>query len=154
MRLRIHRCRSGGFTLIELMFVIVIVAMLAAIAIPGYNNYVERAQIRRAIADIGEMQLVLKRWEVNTQAFPATLAEAGLDGRLDPWGQPYLYLRLAGGKVAGARKDRNLVPINTDYDLYSIGPDGSTSAALTAAAARDDVVRANDGAFIGLGKDY
>jgi general secretion pathway protein G len=52
------------------------------------------------------------------------------------------------------RKDRNLVPINSDYDLYSVGPDGDSSLPLTAATSRDDIVRANDGRFIGKAEDY
>jgi general secretion pathway protein G len=40
------------------------------------------------------------------------------------------------------------------FDLYSRGKDGQTSPALTAASSKDDVVVANDGGFIGLGKNY
>ena len=53
-----------------------------------------------------------------------------------------------------ARKDHSLVPINTDFDLYSMGPDGRSSPPLTAKASRDDIVRANDGAFVGVAADY
>jgi general secretion pathway protein G len=53
-----------------------------------------------------------------------------------------------------ARKDRALVPINTRFDLYSLGKDGRSAAPLTAADSQDDIVRANDGAFIGLARDY
>ena len=56
--------------------------------------------------------------------------------------------------VGEVRKDRNLVPINTDYDLYSAGPDGNSVPPLTAAASRDDIVRANDGRFIGKAEEY
>ncbi len=60
-----------------------------------------------------------------------------------------------GGNVVGqARKDRFLVPINSDYDLYSLGKDGRSVAALTAKDSRDDVVRASDGAFIGLASNF
>ncbi len=146
--------RSRGYTLIELMIVVVVATMLMAIAIPGYQGYVERAQNRNAIAAIGEMQLALYRFELTTGAFPATLAEAGLDGRLDPWGNPYEYLNLAGARRGAVRKDRNLVPINTDFDLYSSGPDGASVGPLTAKASRDDIIRASNGAFIGIADDY
>jgi general secretion pathway protein G len=46
------------------------------------------------------------------------------------------------------------VPINTDFDLYSVGPDGNTQPPLTAPVSRDDIVRANDGRFIGKAEDY
>jgi len=46
------------------------------------------------------------------------------------------------------------VPINSDYDLYSKGPDGLSLKPLTAAPSRDDIVRANNGSFIGIAADY
>jgi general secretion pathway protein G len=52
------------------------------------------------------------------------------------------------------RKDRFLVPINSTYDLYSKGKDGRSVMGLTANDSRDDIIRANDGAFIGLASDY
>lgn len=54
------------------------------------------------------------------------------------------------GGVGGARKDRFLVPINSDFDLYSMGKDGQSVAPLTAQKSHDDVIRASDGAFYGL----
>ena len=59
-----------------------------------------------------------------------------------------------GGAPSHARKDRFLVPINTDFDLYSMGKDGESVPALTAAKSRDDVVRAANGAFIGLASKF
>lgn len=52
------------------------------------------------------------------------------------------------------RKDRFLHPINSDYDLYSRGKDGESVEPLTAQKSHDDVIRANDGAFIGLAKFF
>jgi general secretion pathway protein G len=45
-------------------------------------------------------------------------------------------------------------PINSDYDLYSVGPDGDSSPQLVSKKGRDDIVRANDGEFIGLASEY
>ncbi len=58
------------------------------------------------------------------------------------------------GHPSGARKDRFLVPINCDYDLYSMGPDGETTAPLTAKKSRDDIIRANDGAYVGPASEF
>jgi type II secretory pathway pseudopilin PulG len=55
---------------------------------------------------------------------------------------------------AGARKDRFLVPINSAFDLYSVGKDGASAAPLTVKASQDDIVVANDGGFIGLARRY
>ncbi|MFQ5988854.1 MAG: hypothetical protein ACE5K9_02950 [Candidatus Methylomirabilales bacterium] len=52
------------------------------------------------------------------------------------------------------RKDQFLVPLNSDYDLYSKGKDGQSQPPLTAQARRDDIVRANDGGFVGLAPEY
>ena len=52
------------------------------------------------------------------------------------------------------RKDHNLVPINSDFDLYSMGKDGASAPPLTAASSQDDIIRANNGEYYGYGKDY
>ena len=56
--------------------------------------------------------------------------------------------------ISDARKDGNLVPINTNYDLCSFGKDGKSKAPLRAKDSHDDVIYANDGAFIGLASDF
>jgi general secretion pathway protein G len=78
----------------------------------------------------------------------------------DAWGNPYQYLKIAGADLKGsgkdqqARKDHFMVPVNSDYDLYSMGPDGRSKAPFTAQASRDDIVRANDGRYVGLASEY
>ncbi len=52
------------------------------------------------------------------------------------------------------RKDRFLHPINSDYDLYSMGKDGESVEPLTAKKSHDDVIRANDGSFVGLAVEF
>lgn len=143
-----------GMTLMELMVAVVVAGLLAAVGIPSYNAYVNRARVAVAISDIGSMSAMLYRWQLATRNFPETLAEAGLDGRLDPWGRPYRYLNIETAKPADVRRDRNLRPINTDFDLYSVGPDGETQTQLLGAKARDDIIRANNGQFIGVAQDY
>jgi general secretion pathway protein G len=61
---------------------------------------------------------------------------------------------MVGANRGQMRKDRNLVPINTDFDLYSMGKDGETVMPLTTPKSQDDIVRASNGAFVGLGSDY
>jgi general secretion pathway protein G len=136
------------------MLTVALVGLVAGVGVPAYLEVVERTRVNRAIADIGELSLQLYRWETNIGTFPPNLAAAGLDGRLDPWGRPYFYLELSTANPGDVRKDKNLVPINTDFDLYSAGKDGETARPLTAQKSRDDVVRASNGAFIGLAEDY
>jgi general secretion pathway protein G len=150
--------RQAAFTLIELMLVVAVVAALALIAVPIYDGIVERARISQARADIAEISMALERhhtvaggWPTSLDALPASVP------RTDPWGHAYRYLAIAvrpapsKGKV---RKDRNLNPLNRDFDLYSMGPDGETQTQLTARKARDDIVRAGNGSFIGRAEDH
>jgi general secretion pathway protein G len=153
MRRPLDMRRAEGVTLLELIVTMTAAMVMASIAIPAYNGYITRARVARAVGDIGSTSAQLYRWFSNTRSFPATLAEAGLEAN-DPWGQPYQYTRVAGAKVGNLRKDHNLHPINTDFDLYSRGPDGDSASALTAQKSRDDVIRANDGGFIGVAADY
>ena len=63
---------------------------------------------------------------------------------------------VGGGKpaIAQARKDRFLVPINSDFDLYSMGADGETKATLQNKVSRDDIIRASDGGFYGIAENF
>jgi general secretion pathway protein G len=144
-----------GMTLLELMLAVVVMGVLTTIATASYKRWIDRMNVNTAIADIGQIQLVINKYRLDRDALPTTLADVGLAGKLDPWGNPYQYLDFTGlmGN-AQVRKDRNLVPINSDYDLYSAGPDGQSRPPLTAQASRDDIVRANDGGFIGKAEDY
>jgi len=146
--------RLRGFSLLELILALALIGVMAGLAVPAYRGYVERANVNRAITDIGELSLQIQRLETSMAAFPASLAAAGLDGRRDPWGNPYIYLDVATADRGDVRKDRNLVPINTDFDLYSTGKDGVSMPPLTAQVSRDDIIRANNGAYLGPAKDY
>lgn len=154
--------RSGsnkGFTLIEIMIVIAIIGTLSAIALPNYMKYKNNARIAVAVTDIRmiEKQIVLFVLE-NIGQLPNSLNDlTTIDTLNDPWGNPYQYLRINGGlksTIGMARKDRFLIPVNSDYDLYSMGKDGLTQAAFTSAKAKDDIVRANDGGYVGLVSNY
>jgi general secretion pathway protein G len=137
------------------MIVVAVAALLAAIAVPGYTGYVDRARVTSATGDMGQIQLALAKFQLNNGQLPLTLAAVDKDTLRDPWGNPYVYLNIeAGANLGAVRKDRNLVPINTDYDLYSKGKDGGSMTPLTAVASRDDVVRANNGGYIGLAENY
>ncbi|MCS6288292.1 MAG: prepilin-type N-terminal cleavage/methylation domain-containing protein [Nitrospira sp.] len=72
------------------------------------------------------------------------------------WFEPdSAYAAGAGNGSAGRpRKDRFLHPINSDYDLYSMGKDGESVEPLTAKKSHDDVIRANDGSFVGLAVEF
>jgi len=60
----------------------------------------------------------------------------------------------SGSNRGDARKDRHLNPINSDYDLYSMGKNRDSKKPLQNPKSHDDVVRANDGSFVGLATDF
>ena len=151
-RLLKRRTRLFGFTLIEVMVVIAIIGILAAIAVPSFAAYRERARVAVCVTDIQTISKEIIAFGIEKGRFPDSLAEVGWDSKSDPWGNLYQYLKIdgAGKKVTGkARKDRFLVPINSDFDLYSMGPDGNTATPLNAKASQDDIIRASDGSFVG-----
>ena len=146
---------SDGFTVVELLITAAIILTIAAIAIPNYLGAVEQAKVAKAIGDIHTIGNGIIGYEATNRQYPATLADIGFGETLDPWGQPYQYLDFTDVKGKGKmRKDRFLVPINTYFDLYSMGKDGKSVAPLTASASQDDIIWASDGAFVGLASDF
>lgn len=144
-----------GYSLIELMIAIAIVGILGTMAVNGYQSEMRKAKRVMAAADIAVIQAKIIRFFSEKIRLPKSLAEIHLADMQDPWGSAYVYTNFIGLKGAGGkRKDKNLVPINSDYDLYSKGPDKKSRSPLTAKASRDDIIRANNGRFIGLAEDY
>ena len=161
--------RSWGFTLIEIMIVLAIIGLLSVIAGSKYLAYIEKVRVASAIASIRAIEVQLDDYVRSEKPLPATLAEIEMDDKLDPWGHPFEYLPFpttapgsgnagsdpkGGSYIGSARKDHFLVPLNSDYDLYSVGKDGKTHPPLSAPDSADDVIRANDGAYIGLAANY
>jgi general secretion pathway protein G len=145
---------QGGFSLVEVMIVIALIGTLTAIAVPNYIAYREKAKNAQAISDIRNMEKMIANFVIDNDRLPVSLAEIGMGGHLDPWGRPYPYVRVAGTPKGILRKDRFLVPVNSDYDLYSMGRDRASFPPFTAQASQDDIVRANDGGYVGLVSEF
>jgi general secretion pathway protein G len=145
--------RAAGFTLVELSIVIAIVGVMAALGITNYRGYIERVRVAKAIVEMKGIGVHLDVKRINDETLPASLAVAGL-AKNDPWGRPYRYLQIAGGSPLGARKDQFNVPLNSDYDLFSVGKNGVYAPRVSDPLSLDDVVRGANGAYYGLGRNY
>ncbi|NCD25114.1 MAG: prepilin-type N-terminal cleavage/methylation domain-containing protein [Deltaproteobacteria bacterium] len=161
--MRNHDSRPGsgfgmGFTLVETLVCMAILGILAAVAYPMFLAYLSDIRASVAISDLKNLEGEITLYIAEYGHPPDSLADIGQDTLRDPWGNPYQYLRLEGNTTPGIngkrRKDKKLNPVNTDFDLYSNGPDGKTAAQFAAKHARDDVVRANNGRYFGLAADH
>jgi general secretion pathway protein G len=128
---RAHRAGRGGFTLVEMLLVVVIIGILAAIVLPKITGRAEQARITAANAQLAAFKSALNTYELDNGHFPRGnnglqdlmsrprdlpnwrgpyLDESGGIPK-DPWGNEYIY------EYPG-RHNQN------SYDLYSAGPDG------------------------------
>lgn len=124
------RQRAAGFTLVELMVVIVIIGLLATVVVINVLPSQDRAMIEKARADIALLEQAVEMYKLDMLVYPST--DQGLEALLsppddldrperyrtggyikrlpdDPWGQPYLYLRPGE---------------HSAFDIFSMGADG------------------------------
>ena len=149
------RLRRVGFSLVEVIITVLVIGVVSVYAVPAFLQELERAKIDKAILDIKLIESQLKRYFDLHDAYPVSLDDLDTPPPFDPWGRSYQYLTpTSPGWKGKFRKDRFLVPLNSDFDLYSVGRDGESRAPLRPKVSWDDIIRANNGGYVGLAVDF
>jgi|SRR6185369_4601237 len=137
---------NDGFTLLELIMVTAILAALAFAALGGIAGFREKAKISRAAAEIRGLEKDIINYATEKGTYPTSLHVSGMIALIDPWGNEYEY-RLVPARTC-------VDTINTDFDLFSKGPNGDFVDSITEPVSKDDIIRGNDGSFVGLADKY
>jgi general secretion pathway protein G len=124
------RNRSSGFTLIEIMVVVVILAVLGALVVPKILENVDKARVTRAQSDIRAIETALDLYRLDNFKYPT--AEQGLEALVKQPVDPTITNYRSGGYLKSVPKDPwgNLyIYVNPgadgrDYDITSLGRDG------------------------------
>jgi general secretion pathway protein G len=147
---KVLRHNRRGFSLVELVTVMGVVAALATMALPAYTGYLKIVRNGRCVADLRTLDKAVTAYILDKNSLPVQLTDIGTAAnQLDPWGRAYIYQNLASAGDA-PREDYLGNPLNTDYDLYSTGWDGTTDAQYDVNGSGNDIARHNNGAYIGL----
>lgn len=153
-----HRSYAG-FTFIQVLATTAIIAILLAVAVPNSLASLRQARVGKAIAEIGIIRDGVELYrQQHGGILPATLADlipdnpAGIP--LDPWGNPYVFANAHVIPAVNRRVDGLSIPINQEYDIYSIGENGISFPDIRHGAAQDDIIMASDGSYFGLAAEY
>ncbi|MEX2523905.1 MAG: prepilin-type cleavage/methylation domain-containing protein [Gammaproteobacteria bacterium] len=152
-----HPRNCHGITMVEFIMSVMLVTLMLTLMVPAALRLIDDAREDNVISQLEEIQERIDDFYKSNSRYPISLVEIYESVPMDPWNNPYQYLSLSDGlqKTRGqARKYKGMKLINSDYDLYSMGPDGKSVPPLTAEASRDDVIRAQNGKFIGNVSDF
>jgi general secretion pathway protein G len=149
-----RRFGQAGLTLVELLMAVSLVGVLLALGVPAWQKHRNTVLSRHTAQDITMMATAIEGYAQVHREYPDSLADVQFDRRRDPWGNAYVYYNIDKRGRGGARKDRRLNPINSDFDLYSRGADKRTHSQVSHKDSADDVLRGNSGRFVGLGADF
>ena len=143
------------FSLIELLLCMAVIFILMSFSIKVMSLSIKRAKTIRCISEIKNIQTAIDSYKDEyKRESPDQFEALNINTVCDPWGTAYNYQNYKMIPNGKRRKDKNMNPLNSDYDLWSNGPDRKTAFQINSAFGRDDIVRASDGQFIGTADDY
>lgn len=123
------RSREGGFTLIEIMVVVVILGILAALVAPNVISRIDDAQINRAKVDIKAIESALQLYRLDNFKYPTT--DQGINALVNKPADPSIRNWRAGGYLDKIPNDpwgieyQYLYPgQNSEFDIFTLGADG------------------------------
>ena len=144
-----------GITIFELIIAVLIVFTLTGIALPLYTRYRDNVKMVQAVADIRTIEHDIYIYEGYATKLPDDLSQIGKGLLRDPWGNSYQYYNAQTGTGKGKQRfDKLFKPLNTDFDLYSMGKNGQSENNLDKPVSLDDIVRALNGEYVGLASEY
>ncbi len=151
---RKERIGDQGFTMIELLVIVVIISVLVIIAIPTFAYLWNKSKVYRCMEEIRILEKEIVAYQINYGAYPADLGVIKRNGLRDPWGNFYCYAPIPHADGSDSYADAGSNPLNKDFDLYSKGKDKSSDTKLSEDNAADDVIRGSNGDYVGLGDKY
>jgi general secretion pathway protein G len=125
------RGRASGFTLIEIMVVVVIIGLLAAVIVPTVVSKVDEAKVSKAKADIQSLETALTMYRLDNSKYPTS--DQGLTALVTQPTDPSIKHWRPGGYLQRVSKDpwgndyQYVIPGShgREYDLFSLGADGA-----------------------------
>jgi general secretion pathway protein G len=135
----VSRARQHGFTLIEIMVVVIIIGLLAAVIVPSVISKVDEARVSKAKADIQALEAALTMFRLDNSKYPTT--DQGLQSLITQPTDPSIRHWRVGGYIQHVSKDPWGNPYQyafpsshgRDYDLFTLGSDGQPGGDGTAA---------------------
>ena len=118
-----RRRRNGGFTLVELLLVLVILALIGGLVLPGIIGKAEGAKIKAASSQIDRLSMGVEAYYLDTGTIPDDLSALVDDGGVDGWNGP--YVKASSLNDPWGREYVYQYPgEHGDFDIISYGPDG------------------------------